>query len=399
MSYADGAASVVAGAGEDDDSLRSSVVRAAGDVATVAWGFAGGAASTARGYAGAAGSLAAGFVWSSMSQAAGNLWETAAPSLVAAKRQSTRMLLPGSVEARTPVHWACSGPSKHVEVVRLPQMEEDAEFGKLLEPGGQLGGRDLRYRHPVGYRKFSIARVWRIENPVLWFKYHAERERLSLSVARASDAGVKVPSVSVRMGFREATSRLPIEIVENANEAYLAHATTPENILPIINHGFNGGFASEGAFGMGTYFAEDIGKCDQYVRPDHDFKDSPEVYELHDQLYPDGPSAHPEDVFYVFVCRVLLGVFAQTRDSETCLNTGIPVWRASGKDKTTQRELAAIPQISPPEPFHALVVEASREKGACLKRYREFISFHADSRVYPEYLIAYRRVPPRLPRE
>ena len=51
----------------------------------------------------------------------------------------------------------------------------------------------------------------------------------------------------------------------------------------------------------------------------------------------------------------------------------------------TFRELAHIPNVSPPMNYHSLIVE--RDRGL---RHREFILFHGEY-VYPEYLLAYRR--------
>ena len=41
-------------------------------------------------------------------------------------------------------------------------------------------------------------------------------------------------------------------------------------------------------------------------------------------------------------------------------------------------------------PYHSLVVEIGGVKGA--DRFREFVCFDAKSRVYPEYIVAYKRL-------
>jgi len=56
------------------------------------------------------------------------------------------------------------------------------------------------------------------------------------------------------------------------------------------------------------------------------------------------------------------------------METGEPLFPVSF------RELANIPNVSPPKSFHSLIVE----RGAGHVRYREFI-------LYPEYLLAYHR--------
>jgi len=89
-------------------------------------------------------------------------------------------------------------------------------------------------------------------------------------------------------------------------------------------------------------------------------------------------------VYYLFVCRVVLGIFIRTQSGDKDakdLDEGIKVFATQKR-----RELAAIPGIIPPTHFHSLLVEL----GVNILRYREFIQFHSQ-RVYPEYLLAYQR--------
>ena len=57
-----------------------------------------------------------------------------------------------------------------------------------------------------------------------------------------------------------------------------------------------------------------------------------------------------------------------------------------GRGGLNTKELGPIPSISLPAPHHGLVVENHAPI-----RFREFIVFHGEY-VYPEYLLAYRRV-------
>ena len=50
------------------------------------------------------------------------------------------------------------------------------------------------------------------------------------------------------------------------------------------------------------------------------------------------------------------------------------------------RELANIPNVTPPKNYHSLIAEL----GTTIVRYREFILFHGEQ-VCPEYLLAYHR--------
>ena len=66
--------------------------------------------------------------------------------------------------------------------------------------------------------------------------------------------------------------------------------------------------------------------------------------------------------------------------SPVSIDTGQPVFPIAF------RELAAIPNMTPPMWYHSLVAELGRS----LQRYREFVIFH-NERVLPQYLIAYQR--------
>lgn len=142
-----------------------------------------------------------------------------------------------------------------------------------------------------------------------------------------------------------------------------------------MNERFSGGL-----FGEGSYLAEDAGKNDQYVTSDRHYG---QEKQLHECLFREGVRHPEEKIYYIFICRVVLGYFASTSDGEHVLggSRGERVFAGSGK-----RELSTIPGLSPPVHYHALVVET----GGKITRYREFIQYH-DARIYPEYLIAYKR--------
>merc|ERR1740120_145393 len=130
----------------------------------------------------------------------------------------------------------------------------------------------------------------------------------------------------------------------------------PEVVLQILSGGFNERLAKAGLFGSGIYFAEDVGKIDQYVGPDRDYikekrGENDSLYDLHRLLYP-AEESHPQDVFYVLLCRVMLGIFARTKDGQwrppdTASRTSRPLWRSRDQEdrrsRERARELADIP--------------------------------------------------------
>ena len=158
----------------------------------------------------------------------------------------------------------------------------------------------------------------------------------------------------------------------------LLHCTKPDSLLSIISGGPNERF-SGGLFGNGTYFAEDAGKNDQYVGVDERYD---AASELHKRLYAHG-AHHPGKVYYLLVCRVALGHHVRTVASgrgATNADDGSPVFPISF------RELAAVPNVTPPVHYHALLADVL-SVGAL---YREVVVFHSEL-IYPEYVLAYQR--------
>lgn len=175
---------------------------------------------------------------------------------------------------------------------------------------------------------------------------------------------------------------LPGELRDEVNETILMHGTNPDVLLNILSSGPNERFSGTNAgtaFGDGTYFAEDAGKNDQYVKVDAQYQGS----DLHKRLY-DSASDHPGSVYYILACRVALGCHVRTHNfgNGACsVDDNMPVFPVSF------RELATVPNVSPPVHYHSLVADII-DVGY---RYREFIVFHQEF-IYPEYLLAYQRV-------
>ena len=133
---------------------------------------------------------------------------------------------------------------------------------------------------------------------------------------------------------------------------------------------------------QGNYLAENPCKNDQYVCVDEELADHGDLKILHDMLYRGGVR-HTGDVYYLLLCRAVMGHYVKTDDAETIFDaggedTGDPLWAHE------DRVLAQIPNS--PFHYHSLVAET----GNAIKRHREFIVFKG-ARVYPEYILAYQR--------
>ncbi|CAJ1340416.1 unnamed protein product [Effrenium voratum] len=250
---------------------------------------------------------------------------------------------------------------------------EESEVLKLaMVSGASLGGRDQR--SPLTYKGFALHAAWRVQHPGLWGKYAMERENLRKIDLKSLPS---VERVKLRQEFVDVASRLPAALDSQLNEVFLSHGTRPESILAILSGGLNERF-SGGLFGNGTYLAEDIGKNDQYCTPD---KSLGEHKELHKLLFDDTGIQHPGNLCYILVCRALLGCYIRTKDGDRDLDASRSIWSSA------QRELALIPDSNPPVLHHSLIAET----GGRIARFREFIIYHG-ARIYPEYLVAYRRV-------
>jgi hypothetical protein len=169
------------------------------------------------------------------------------------------------------------------------------------------------------------------------------------------------------------------------------HGTSPSFLFDILSAGLNERFSGSNAgtaYGDGTYFAEDPGKCDQYVRPDvHRDDGSGELAKLHEQLYALPDVTHPGGkIYYLLVCRVAVGHHVRTHSmGGNAKSVDQPSLAVFPKGF---RELAPVPGSSAIY-HHSLLADVV---GPPINaRYREVIVFHSDY-VYPEYVIAYQRI-------
>jgi len=161
------------------------------------------------------------------------------------------------------------------------------------------------------------------------------------------------------------------------NEVFLLHGTKPDLLFKILSNGLVEGFCG-GIFGQGNYLAENPCKNDQYVAVDKERDFYGGLKQLHDMLYPAGVE-HPGNVYYLLVCRVVMGHYVRTDDASTILKSGgKALW---AKDERVLAQIADTPFH-----YHSLVAET----GGVIQRHREFLVFKG-TRIYPEYVLAYQR--------
>ena len=150
-------------------------------------------------------------------------------------------------------------------------------------------GRDVQSRGR--YTKLKLQCAWRLENPAKWMEYAAARERIrgEMSVLRKAKRLETARPENYRAQTSVSCSHLEdlyggVPTDAEVHETVLMHGTKAE-ILPSIcalgfNEKYSGANVGKSKFGEGSYFAEDVGKSDQYVSPGGDgwlYKDGKEV--------------------------------------------------------------------------------------------------------------------------
>lgn len=282
-----------------------------------------------------------------------------------------------------PPHWVPGHmPPERWRMVPISSRRVKATLEKFLKvhnPAHLGVGRD---QVEAGrYSSLQLEHAWRLEHEHLWPLYCVERERVVGQ--RASQLrGMPQERTKFEGSFPSLGREMPGPRVDaRINEKFLLHGTKPDTVIAILQGGLNERY-SGGLFGNAVYLAEDAEKIDQYVTSDRTFDSR---NELHRRLYRSGSTPFVPKVFYCFVVRAVLGFPCKTKDGTARLDDGGKVFGIPGNT----RVLGYIPDTVPANTiqFHSLIAEL----GGKLSRHREFMVFDGD-RIYPEYLLAYRRV-------
>jgi len=262
-----------------------------------------------------------------------------------------------------------------------------------------------------------------VENKTMCQKYESQRNDVR-DVINGPPVLGRVRNANLRKGLQQATGHLRVpadtrDFNDAVQEAYLFHGLgAPKLIEKIAVEGVSEKFAGVNAgtmFGDGVYFAEDIGKSDQYCKnlPTDDCN------ALHARLAQGRKNPHDatEPLAYCFLCRVVLGfpVSAGKKDkslgpkklgltqlmdkTKCCFDTN-----TCSKDGKMAKELATIPGTA--THYHSLIAEVDgsnpahpiadksggthSEPGSNGLRFREFMVDNT-ALIYPEYLMAFRR--------
>lgn len=295
-----------------------------------------------------------------------------------------------------PSYWSQQATGASFKLVLCEDLEP---FRRLLESAETFGGRDQR--RAGAYSRLELAGAWRVENRSLYAEYASKKNSLRGVMKGLQTRGFREPRVNLKAPLQEAMQHLePESFDETVREVLVLHGTRYDILSRILHEGFNPNLAGiHGAmFGKGTYAAEDPEKADQYTTPGK----LPEAWPR-----PAGESG--EALHYIIGVRAMLGYSLTTEKDHVCLKNrplfvgpDIQDVRPEDRlpahikryDRGEMRELRmmdAVPGVDLSErPFyHSLIAQPSRD--GWIHRHREFVFFHGE-RLYPEYVIAYRRV-------
>jgi hypothetical protein len=331
-----------------------------------------------------------------------------------------------------PENWSSTERPPHG--VRMVPLNQNSDLFKalskfLLSEHIGRGGRDQLI--PGKYFRLTLRCAWRIENPDLWRTYCAAKKRVMGLKAQ----GVAFPRL--RCALDDASKGIgPVDT--SVNETRLVHGTKPEVLESLLRNGVNERFSGTrcalasmplayllflfiawtcflqcsagAAFGHGCYFAEDpasklpahqecvvpgcyvptssascrelrqesywcfFSESDQYVTPDHgEYQPNSS---LHSMLFSKSHRHPNKRIFYILVCRVILGYGLKLPAKEVA---------SSAFQPRNPRELKYIPEVNSPVFYNSLFVDRTRDHG-----FNEIVIFHSDQ-TFPEYLLAFTR--------
>ena len=162
------------------------------------------------------------------------------------------------------------------------------------------------------YNALRLASFWKIQHPRAQRRYDVAKKDIIMTLLDRK--GVHALGTLSRGLPVACMPSKPATGTRGASEAFCLHGTSAPMLLSLLKNGLNerySGSNSGTAFGDGIYLAEDVAKSDQYSAPDVGYDKS---CDLHRRLY--GKSyRHKGSIFYVLVCRVLLGYPARTLES------------------------------------------------------------------------------------
>jgi len=252
-------------------------------------------------------------------------------------------------------------------------------------------GRDADKTRRGKYTKLQLQKAWRLVLPMLKRIYDVKLEAIQLEMRDIEEAGN--PKVETPTPTLLDWASKEFDLDWRCNEKLLLHGTTPQVIEAILKRGLDERYTAVAAFGFGVYLADDPSKTDQYCRADTATTSRSDTQSLHQILFKDGKTPFKEDVFYMLICRTLLGYPIYTKGPQgmpKSVTGPIPTCEP-GHDvyvNGLKRQLKSVPGTVCP--YHSLIVMKGTD--SAVLRHQEFIVPDGKC-VLPVYLVAYTREP------
>jgi len=217
---------------------------------------------------------------------------------------------------------------------------------------------------PIKFNSLEVTRVIRIQNPVLWMRYHHRKDTI-ISSASGGKCTPTLTKVLTAVGKGPATDA-------NANEFFLFHGLNTSSVVGITKFGFDPRFCSlNGMFGAGLYFAENSSKSNQYC---HAGSCTASGFQS------TACRCTQNDELCLLVCRVTLG--DPLIESVFRGNNPGDFWH----NKRTEPKKSDNINI-----YNSVVGESKANFGfQAALQLREYIVYES-SQVYPEYKVYYKR--------
>jgi hypothetical protein len=215
---------------------------------------------------------------------------------------------------------------------------------------GALGiGRDIPPGTPP-YSKLAIAKVERVESPALYKRYLSLCDALRTKHHGATPTPA-APAAETDGWYDDNVLYAPMNVV---GEKWLFHSTTWTAVPKIVRDGFDMRL-SGGAFGSGSYFAENACKADQYAR------------------------RNDSDEYPLLLCRVALGACVPTSVSRDTVR----------RPPCIHGHYDDAPCDHPRADSHYAKCKRKDTIGA-VERHREFVIFDLHQ-AYPQFILTYKR--------
>ena len=180
--------------------------------------------------------------------------------------------------------------------VLLPVKQSEAPsvwvgLERLMQTDGKKLGKGKDVGSPMTYDSLKLACAWKIENSCNSDAYESGVAKVSSHMRKISTSltGLAPPTGLPAMTAAAALAALSESnaLRPDVNEQLLLHGTSPDVLFSLLSNGLNERFSGTNAgtlFGDGIYFAEDVGKSDQYVAKDEKLEVSSELHQRRGEL-------------------------------------------------------------------------------------------------------------------